>query len=444
MRLFLVMLSSVLGVGLAESAPEMQRFLPSREIVLDLTPHEDVPVDSIELWVSQDSGRSWSQVDNLHREGMTVRYRVGEDGEHFLYPILRNAAGASAPAPGPGTAPTVVVHVDTQPPLLQLHDAEVDTTDPEAPVVLLMATLVEENLSPEGLRAFYRNLASDNWVDGGPMCLSESSMAWTVPADAGVVVDLRVVATDRAGNRSASELSGISIPWPTESEPAAEDADASDDHPLLGGMEPVAPVEIEPIAPTTSRQTREERDQNLEHLRTLAGRFMSEGRWALAAARYRDALELSPDDADLLVDLGSAEYRLGRYDDATGRFRAALDALPNHIGALEGLALVAATQKRYPQAREHLQHLLELVPDSGANWLRYGDIQHRLGNTPRALDAWQRVLRLNGDADLQNKAQRRIEFFGHKSDAPAKPKPEEDRSKWQPGKLSPTRSRPSS
>ncbi|MCK4340209.1 MAG: hypothetical protein KAY37_00615 [Phycisphaerae bacterium] len=49
---------------------------------------------------------------------------------------------------------------------------------------------------------------------------------------------------------------------------------------------------------------------------------------------------------------------------AQDRFQAAVDGLPDHIGALEGLALVAATKKRYPVAREHLRHLLRLRPES--------------------------------------------------------------------------------
>jgi tetratricopeptide (TPR) repeat protein len=113
------------------------------------------------------------------------------------------------------------------------------------------------------------------------------------------------------------------------------------------------------------------------------------------------------------VSLTSALYRLARYNDSDPRFQSALDLAPDHPGAIEGLALVAATQKRYPQAREHLRHLLRLRPESGSVWLRVGDIEHRLGNEAEALDAWERVLTAREtDADVRRQAQRRLDYFG--------------------------------
>jgi tetratricopeptide (TPR) repeat protein len=140
---------------------------------------------------------------------------------------------------------------------------------------------------------------------------------------------------------------------------------------------------------------------------------MSEGRYALAVARLEDALAVAPDEPDVLVDLGSALYRLDRYDDADRRFHSALDVAPDDLGALEGVALVAVTQKRYPQAREQLRHLLRLRPESGKVWLRYGDVEHHLGNENEALQAWERVLTAReADADVRHKAQRRLDYLG--------------------------------
>jgi tetratricopeptide (TPR) repeat protein len=115
----------------------------------------------------------------------------------------------------------------------------------------------------------------------------------------------------------------------------------------------------------------------------------------------------------LLSELGSALYSAGKYDDATTRFEAALKLTPDVPNALEGLALVAATQRRYPQAREHLLHLLRVNPQSAANWLRLGDIEHKLGNTEEAATAWQRVLDMRAaDRALRDKAEKRLKLLG--------------------------------
>jgi len=121
---------------------------------------------------------------------------------------------------------------------------------------------------------------------------------------------------------------------------------------------------------------------------------------------------INPKDPDILAELGDALYRAGRYDDAGTRFTSALEALPDHVPAIEGLALVAATQRRYPQAREQMLHLQRLRPDSGSVWLRSGDVEHQLGNRATAIAAWQRVLSAaDAGPDLREKAQRRLAYF---------------------------------
>ena len=193
---------------------------------------------------------------------------------------------------------------------------------------------------------------------------------------------------------------------------------------ILSEVQPVAPVKrptVEPVAPVMLTELPEEqtltqtekvhRVDDLAELRQLAHTLMRDGQFDLAADRFQAALKLAPEDADLLVDRGSALYRLRNFDQAHDHFASANKLDPNHHGALDGLALVAATQKRYPEAREHLKHLLDLQPNAGLVWLRFGDIEHRLGNRKRALQAWTRVLQTDADAELLSRAQRRLDYF---------------------------------
>jgi TolA-binding protein len=206
-------------------------------------------------------------------------------------------------------------------------------------------------------------------------------------------VDLRLVAADLAGNVSSADLLRVPLPEiqadrPPETQPAT----------------PVPSTEPAPPAPVPAEA---------EHLRKLARDFTAEGRFSLAAARLEDAVALAPRDADLLVELGTALYHAGRYDDAADRLHAALSAQPDHGGALDGLALVAATQRQYPQAREYLLQLQRLRPDSGLMWLRSGDIEHRLGNTAPARAAWRKVLNAaDADDSVRAGARRRLAYFG--------------------------------
>jgi tetratricopeptide (TPR) repeat protein len=159
-----------------------------------------------------------------------------------------------------------------------------------------------------------------------------------------------------------------------------------------------------PAAPENERQ--------LARLRAAAAQFMAQRRYPLAAARLEDALALAPADPTVLAELGGALYWAGQYDQAASRYQAALALRPDHLAALDGLALVAVTQKRYPDARAHLQRLLQLTPDSPVLWLRYGDVEHRLGNNARALEAWRRLRSLpQVDAATRQKAEQRLNYF---------------------------------
>lgn len=416
-----------IGLTAAAGPPagDEMSYVCARQVVLTFAAENSGGVDQVELWASRDGGQSWEPVPAVRMGGHALRYKAPADGAYAFYLVLKNAAGASAGPPTRGCRPHMRVLVDTTAPTLQLH--------PEAsagPIVAgsaykIRASLIDEHLGAGGVRVFYRTSGGGPWVDGRQAAIGEHELVWRVPADVAGSIDLRVVATDLAGNRAVEETRGLSVAaraadpaqTPTASgslsPPPQPDADT-------GPVAPVRPISAATVEPVTldgaSAPSQPETHPNRagqEYLRRLATRFMLEQRYDLAAARLEDALATSPNDADLLVDLGSALYRSGRYDDADVRFNKALEARPDHTGALEGLALVAATQKRYPQARTHLQHLLRLMPESGRTWLHYGDIEHKLGNVDLALEAWERVLELDDAEDSsRQKAEKRLRYFG--------------------------------
>jgi Flp pilus assembly protein TadD len=369
-------------------------YLASREIVLDCRPTNGVPVDEVRVWLSTDVGRTWRAVE-ITRDGQhSLRYSAPADGRYDYYVVLRNAAGSSADPPGPGARPMTTIIVDTLPPLLQIHGAEAERTADGLLKVSLKTTLVDENLSTTGVRLFQRD-GAQHWVDAGPGTILDDRLVACLPECGQAALNLRVVATDLAGNTATAETLDVRIPPPAEiaPEPAAANEPAEP---------PPPPADPPPL----------ELPADAQRLRNLARSFMAEGRYSLAAARLEDAVSRAPRDADLLVDLGNALYRAGRYDEAGQRLQAALQAQPDHADALDGLALVAVTQKQYSQAHEYMLQLQRLRPQSGLVWLRSGDIEHRLGNLAPALAAWRKALAADDtDQNLRDNARRRLDYF---------------------------------
>ncbi|MGD8452319.1 MAG: tetratricopeptide repeat protein [Phycisphaerae bacterium] len=451
----LTAIATALATPAWSASPE---YVASRDVLLTFAATANTPVTGVELWVSCDNGQTWQKEPAERTDQQTVRYTAPADGRYALYLILRNAVGQSANPPTVGTRPHALLVLDTVAPTLQLHEilppvaarpALVDL-DPlvsedlsqspwaqqalspatPAPITIpIRATVIDENLGPQGLRVFYRGIGEEEWHDGGTAPTSDGLIIWQQPDDLPDPFEVRVVATDLAGNQAHDELASVpDAPAPT-SQPTetviVSVAPASD-----AAMEPIAPVEpaapvivedVEPLVLEDEAPASPPKPTNRpesEQLHRLGLRFMNERQYALAAARLEDALKLSPEDADLQVDLGSALYWSQRYSEADAYFEKALKSYPNHTGAIEGLALVAATEKRYPQAREHLHRLLKLMPESDVTWLRCGDIEHKLGNRDKAVEAWEHVLDLpNVDDSVREKALKRLRYFA--DDRPA-------------------------
>ncbi|MFQ5805088.1 MAG: tetratricopeptide repeat protein [Phycisphaerae bacterium] len=413
----------------SEAFPDNPQYINSRAVILSYHSANAAEIDRAHVWVSPDDGVTWNETTVASAGQNAVRFDVRQDGKYCFYIVLENAGGRSGDPPGSGTKPHVKVIVDTAPPTMQIHKARLVTSTHNKPHVRLNVSLVEENLGEAGVHVFYR--AKSGWQDGGPVSFSDGLINWRPPADISSRTDLRLVATDLAGNVVSDEIRGVSITAPgrtAEPVPPRADLTPAQAAPTEAleevAVPPVPPVTVPPVPTVTLDEAAElapatqptpEAEQRAQILREQATRYLAQGRLSLAGARLQDALELAPDDADLQVDLGSVLYRARQYDEARRRFRAALDASPEHLGAIEGLALVAATQNRYPQARSHLQHLLRLGPESGKHWLHYGDIEHILGNAAAARAAWERALELERvDKTLREKVQKRLKLFSPK------------------------------
>ena len=399
----------------------------SRSLILSYDMQAATDVASARLWFSRDDGQSWHEAAQ-DQPCQQLKFEAQNDGKYFFYIVLENKGGASAPPPQPGTEPHLTAIVDTIPPTLQLHGANSAPSELGSALVRIRASALDENLGSAATRVFYRADATSGWQDGGNAALSDGLILWNAPPDIDAVVDLRVTVTDLSGNRADDEILDVAIPsagrlQPPRGTAAAAQPDPGDSQSDPLAVPPIEPPLVEPVPPVTLDEQPEaappmaagplaESRADLARLRDQAQRFLAQGRLSLAAARIEDALRIAPEDPDLLVDWGSVAFRNRQYNQADQSFRRALQNTPNHIGAIEGLALVAATENRYPEARSHLQHLLRLEPESAQHWLHLGDIEHKLGNTAKAYDAWERVLQFSAaDGAVVQGAQDRLKIF---------------------------------
>ncbi len=93
-----------------------------------------------------------------------------------------------------------------------------------------------------------------------------------------------------------------------------------------------------------------DRDSAMRDALRAAVALEEEGKFAEAAAKYRDILARHPDSVVALTDLGNAEVQLGNRAAAEEAFRKALALDPNSRDALNNLAWLLYQQKRLDEA----------------------------------------------------------------------------------------------
>ena len=128
-----------------------------------------------------------------------------------------------------------------------------------------------------------------------------------------------------------------------------------------------------------------------DHDRAVAARvdhgnaLFSLGEWAQAAARYREALALAPESADILFNLSNALARTGAVAEAIDGLQAALLRNPSHAGAHTNLGNLLRAEGRATAALEAYRRALFLRPHDPAARFNLGTVLADLDRLEEAL-----------------------------------------------------------
>lgn len=130
------------------------------------------------------------------------------------------------------------------------------------------------------------------------------------------------------------------------------------------------------------------------------------GEPARAYAAANSALELAPDDLDLLVDRAAASAGSGHYEKALEDLDRVLIAAPDRADALLYRASANRQLKRLDAALADIERVLAVTPDSVAALLERGNIRGLRGDLSGARADWVRVgeIEPNGPADQAARA----------------------------------------
>jgi TolB-like protein/Flp pilus assembly protein TadD len=136
-------------------------------------------------------------------------------------------------------------------------------------------------------------------------------------------------------------------------------------------------------------------DSNSDVKVALSRLYRVSGSYQKAQEILLEAIAISPNDVDAYIELGEVYSAKEEFDEAEIAFLRAIDLKRNYWKAYEALANFYYTKKQYNNSANTYEIVSRLTPDSSKGFLGKGSAYWMLGDTKKALQAYERSLELN-------------------------------------------------
>jgi arylsulfatase A-like enzyme/tetratricopeptide (TPR) repeat protein len=137
---------------------------------------------------------------------------------------------------------------------------------------------------------------------------------------------------------------------------------------------------------------------NLDAALRLGTCYSMLGRDGEALATYQKAQSIAPQSQDVRQYLGLHYARGAQWQLAVPLLEKVVAESPDRIAALEGLAAVRGKQGRYDDEIAILQRVYALRTPSPPELIRLGGLAMQIGQTPAAIDAFEKARAAQGEA----------------------------------------------
>lgn len=111
---------------------------------------------------------------------------------------------------------------------------------------------------------------------------------------------------------------------------------------------------------------------------------------------FARAQEIHSDNMDLQHYIAMHNFRFDRWDEAALMFEDVLEVMPHKLPALEALARIREKQGRFDEAARLTERIIPLKEAPAADWIRLGELEMAMTDTPGAIRAFEEARRLQG------------------------------------------------
>ncbi len=128
-----------------------------------------------------------------------------------------------------------------------------------------------------------------------------------------------------------------------------------------------------------------------------------------AVAAYRKAIELNPQAAGALVNLGTIHFRMRRMADAEEFYHRAMEADPEYPLAHFNLGNLYDEQGNPSEARKYYLSAIRLNPRYADAYFNLALLSERANDILRAIGYWQAYLKLDGTSSWASAARKQLD-----------------------------------
>jgi hypothetical protein len=167
---------------------------------------------SVELWLTQDGGRTWIRRAEDPDRVSPFEVDLGGEGTFGLSLVARSASGLGDQPPAPNDPPQTWVEVDSKPPSVQLYPPQVGT-GPHAGKVAITWRASDLHLAPRSVSLLWRpDEPGAGWqpIPNAEGLENMGQFIWNVPPSFPAKFHVRVEAVDTVGHRGGAETGDAS------------------------------------------------------------------------------------------------------------------------------------------------------------------------------------------------------------------------------------------
>jgi tetratricopeptide (TPR) repeat protein len=129
----------------------------------------------------------------------------------------------------------------------------------------------------------------------------------------------------------------------------------------------------------------------------LGSHLYHKGHLEQAMEHYQMAIQLNPNDAEVLSNLGGALDAQGRLEEAIETLRQAIQIDPNHFDAQYNLGIALADKGRFDEAIANYYRAIQIKPGSASVRNNLGVALFNMGQFDEAIETYRRAIRIKPD-----------------------------------------------